>query len=551
MGEEGVIEVAEYDGIVIGGGPNGLTVAAYMAKAGLKVLVVERRYEMGGGLCTERVTHPGFVHNTHAIYHMMVDYAPIFSDLGLEAYGLRFVRPSPNMVMPFLDGSSICLYPDVERTCESIARFSPKDADAYRDMSARFQTYMDDFIAPSTYVKPHSILDGVARMMETQAGREINALAGMTPREIVGDLFAHERVKALMLFAACFWGLDYDLEGLGYLVPLFLNRATNYRLSIGGSHNLAHVLGKVIAENGGMVLGGQILKRIVVEDGVATGVELDDGTVIRATQFVASSLDPHQTFLEYVGEEQGGRDLLDPYFLQRVKDWQWEKMSLLGVHLALERRPHLKAAESAPEIDDALVYIMGYESEADVVRHFDAVYAGELLPGGGFNACFPTVHDPRQAPPGKHTALISQHAPYRLVDGGSENWYRIREQQADECVETLRRYVPNLTTDNIVWRYISTPLDIENKFRNMVEGSFKQGAYIPFQMGSLRPNEECSSNSTPIERLFVCGASTFPGGMVIFGAGYNAANTIAEELGIEKWWSEPELITKAREKGTL
>ncbi len=537
--------MAKYDGIIIGSGPNGLAVAAYLAKAGLKILLLERRYEMGGGLCTEKVTLPGFIHNTHAVYHMMVDYAPVFKDLRLEDYGLRFVRPSPVMAMPLSDGSSICLYTDIDKTCESIGQFSKRDANTYREIADRFQTYMDDFLAPASYCKPVAPIDQVAMMQATEVGRELNELTEKTPKQIVDELFENEHVRGLMLFAACFWGLDYDLEGVGYLVPLFINRATNYRLCIGGSHHLAHVLSKVIYENGGMVLGSKVVKRIIVENGAAKGVELEDGTIITANKFVASSIDPHQTFSRLVGEEH-----LDPYFVQRIKDWKWEASSLLGVHLALDTAPHFIAAEENPDVDKAFVYVVGYETEDDVVSHFDALYRGELV-AGGFNCCFPSVHDSGQAPRGKHTGLISKHAPYNLKNGGPEEWYRVRDEQADECIATLHRYVPNLTSDNILWRYVSTPLDIENKFHNMVNGSIKQGAYIPFQMGYLRPNEECSSNVTPIKGLYVCGASTFSGGMVIFGPGYIAANSIAEDLGIDKWWQEPEMVISAREKGML
>lgn len=184
------------------------------------------------------------------------------------------------------------------------------------------------------------------------------------------------------------------------------------------------------------------------------------------------------------------------------------------------------------------------------MRHYDSIHKGTLYPGG-LNCCFPSIHDPKQAPPSRHTGLISLHAPYNLSDGGSENWYRIREREADRCVELLRQYAPNIGREDILWRYITTPLDIQNKFADMVQGSYKQGAYLPLQMGYLRPNEECSQYATPIPRLYVCGSSTFPGGLITFGPGYNAANKIAEDLGIERWWPEAECVTKAKAKGTL
>jgi phytoene dehydrogenase-like protein len=138
-----------------------------------------------------------------------------------------------------------------------------------------------------------------------------------------------------------------------------------------------------------------------------------------------------------------------------------------------------------------------------------------------------------------------------LKDGGGQRWYKIRHEHAKQNIEMLRKYAPNMTDDNILWTYIASPLDIENKFADMVEGSIKQGGYYPLQMGYLRPNELCSQYATPVKNLYLCGASTFPGGLVTYGAGYNAANRIVEDLKIQKWWKEPEIVTKAKAGGLL
>jgi len=539
--------VTEYDGIIIGAGPNGLTVGAYLAKAGLKVLLLDRRYEIGGGLATEMVTIPGFLHNTHAVYMPMVDYAPPMKDLGLDRmYDLRFIHPPLGVAMPFADGSSICLYSDVDKSCESIARFSPRDAEAYREMHHRYSLYMEEFLAPATYHMPMPAFEQVVKLQSTELGKEISELTEKTPQQVVDGLFEHDKVRTLMLYLTCIWGLEYDLEGLGYLVPLMIDRATRYQLVVGGSHHLAHLMYKFIYRHGGRALGSQLVKRIIVEDGTATGVEMEDGRVYKADKFVASSLDPYQTFLELVSEGH-----LDDHFVLRVKDWKWEWDSLFVVHFALDKAPQFTAAASNPDLERAFIYVVGYESEEDLINHWEAIRRGELLEGAGFNCCFPSVHDSTQAPPGRHTGLISQFAPYRLADGGAKRWYRIREEHAERCVATLRRYAPNMTEENILWHYITTPLDIENKFPSMGEGSIKHGAYLPLQMGFLRPNEECSQYATPIKNLYVCGASTFSGGLITFGPGYNAANRIAEDLGLEKWWEKPEIVARAEEKGLL
>ncbi|MHB8204394.1 MAG: phytoene desaturase family protein [Desulfomonilaceae bacterium] len=538
----------EYDGIILGAGPNGLTVAAYLARAGLKILLLEKRFEAGGGLATEQVTLPGFLHNTHAVYMPMVDYAPPlrdFDDYLTKDYDLKFVFPSLVMAMPFADGTSLRLYQDVEKTCESIAQFSKKDAETYNRIQNRFRELTEDFLGPATYEMAKPAFEQMIKLHATDVGREITAYTEKTPRDIVNELFENDRVRTLFLYLSCMWGLHYDLEGVSYLVPLLFNRATNYRLVVGGSHHLAHLFTKVLYRNGGMIISPVTVKRIIIENGAATGVELEDGVQYKARKFVASSLDPFQTFFKYVGE-----DNLESSFVTRTKDWQWEKSSLFHVHLALNEAPKFKAAEQKSDMNNAFITVLGYENLENLTKHYDAIHKGELFPGG-FNCCFPSMHDPKQAPPGKHTALISLHAPHDLKDGGAEKWYRIREQEADRCVEMLRQYAPNISGDNIIWRYITSPLDIGNKFADMVKGSYKQGAYLPLQMGYLRPNEECSQYATPVKNLYVCGASTFPGGLITFGPGYNAANKIAEDLGIDKWWGEPECVQKAKAKGTL
>jgi len=535
--------MTKYDFIIIGGGPNGLCVAAYLSKAGQKVLVLERHFEVGGGLATEEVTMGGFLHNTHAIYHMMVDYAPPYNDLELEKYRCKYVYPELQVAMPFADGRCLCLYSDVDRSCDSIARFSSKDADTYREVYHKFKLYMDEFLAPGTYVRPLPTLEAVIGLEKTAIGREISEYQPKSPQEIVDELFENERVRTLMLYLACHWGLEYDNGGLGFLVPLMLNRAVNSRLCLGGSHRLSNAPSRGIQEPGGGHLRGSIrIKRIIVEDGAAKGVELEDGTVYEAEKAVVSSIDPHQTFLDLVGEEH-----LSGEFVDTVKNWHWEKWSLCSVHAALEELPAFAADQ---DIDKGLMYILGYETPDDLINHWQEIDRGELSSNVRFNAVFPTMHDPSQAPRGRHTASMAEMAPFNLKDGAEKWWdHKLREEHEERFLATLQKYAPNMTRDKVLWTYFVAPIDFSTKYLDMVQGSIKQGAYEIFQMASNRPNDECSSHRTPIKNLYVCGASVNPGGLVTFGPGYIAANTIAEDLGIEKWWSEPEYIAEARGKG--
>ena len=542
----------EFDGIVIGSGPNGLTTAGYLSKAGLKVAVLERRYEAGGGLATENLTLPGLLIDSHAIYHMMVEYAPPLKDFELDKlYDLEWIYPDPQIVMPFLDGSHIALYQDIQRSYESIAKFSQKDADAFLDFAKWSQECMDLFLAPASYVSPMPSLEQAAKLHANPITRRDDELTQYTPKEIIDDMFENDRVRTLFLYVATMWGLDYDLEGLGYLVPLMINRAWNFRLCKGGSHHMCHLLAKYISRNGSRVITGAMIDRIIVEDGEAKGVVLEDGTIIRAKKFVCSSINPHQTFLDLVGEEH-----LEEELVGRLKQWQYSDTSFFTVHTALFDPPKFTVAENNPELANALMYVVGYECEQDLVDHFEASRRGELH-NGGFNCCFPSLHDPVRVmrhPQSevKHIGLISMEcAPYNLKDGGPQAWNRVRREYAEQCKATLAKYAPNMTDDNVAWDYIGTPLDTENKFPDMKNGCFKQGAYLPLQMGYFRPNEYCSEHDTPIKGLYLGGASTHSGGMVTYGPGYNVANKIAEDLGIDKWWPEPDHVKRAKEANLL
>jgi phytoene dehydrogenase-like protein len=539
-----VIPAARYDGIVIGAGPNGLCVGAYLAKAGQKVLLLDRRLEIGGGLATEQVTIPGFLHNTHAVYHAMVDYAPVFDDLRLaEDYGLRFVKPEVVMSMPLMDGRALSIYADPERTCTSLAKISPTDAQAYRETYHLFRRFMDEFLAPATYVRAHGAFEALVKMESYELTRELRTYQEKSPRQIVDEIYENEHVRALMLYAACKWGLDYDLQGLGFLVPLYLDRAANYQVCVGGSHRLSHVMSKFIYDHGGMIWGSAVIKRIIVQDGVAKGVELADGRVIEAG-WVASTIDPYQTFLEYVGE-----DNLSPDFAVRTRDFKWESMSLFVVSMALTVPPDFSAAAAYPDINRSFINVIGCETEDELIAHWDAVRRGELH-DGGFNCAFPSVHDPAQAPSGRHTGLVSQHAPYKL-HGDPQEWWGIRQEHARRLLATLRKYAPNINDETILAHYVCSPLDIENKFWNMKEGSIKVGGYYPLQMGYNRPNEYCSRHLTPIENLYIGGASVFPGGLVLFGSGYNCATAICEDQCIEPWWQPPSHVQEAIARGLL
>ena len=200
----------------------------------------------------------------------------------------------------------------------------------------------------------------------------------------------------------CMWGLPYDTAGMGYLVLLYLNRAANYQLCKGGSHTIASALGKMIHEHGGMVLGPQRIKRIIVEGGVARGVEMDDGSILEA-RAVLSTIAPQQTFIKLVGKNN-----LEGNFVAKIEGWEWEKFSLMTMHLCLEEPPHFKAAASDSDLDRAFIYILGVDREGQIIAELEALYRGELPEEPIFHASFPSIHDASQAPQGRCSGLITR-----------------------------------------------------------------------------------------------------------------------------------------------
>jgi phytoene dehydrogenase-like protein len=364
--------------------------------------------------------------------------------------------------------------------------------------------------------------------------------------------FENPLLQTLVLHLVCMWGLEPEVTGLGYLVPLYLNRMLNMALIRGGSHRLSSALHRAIISHGGDVLESYTVTRIIVEKGVAKGVEVGLtnaehlGRKTFASRVVITSTDPLTTFTRLIPEDVMAG--ISKGCVETAKSWQWEHWSLFGLHLALKERPRFKAAEADPGVEGAFIKIMGYDSPADFLGHLKTIKQGGLGIAGHVTVV--SDIDPLQAPvdvqPGVATVRFETLAPFEAREG---NWDDISQSYGDRILDRIRQYAPNIDKGKIIRRYENPPSYIESKFVNMVKGSFKHGAYESLQMGYMRPNIECSGYRTPVQNLYLCGASAYPGGMVLLGGGYNAANVVAKDLGLKPWWSEPEIVAKARARG--
>ena len=284
--------VTGFDGVIIGGGHNGLTCAAYLARTGLSVAVVERNDEVGGGCATQELTLPGFRHNTHSNYHFLQE-GPVPADLELQRYGLRYIYPRVQHSTIFRDGRAVTVHTDPARTAESFARFSRADADRWLELYGRYAEAARDLMNGFLYSRPLPP-PVLAERLQGDLGRDLLSYLPLSIYEAVDRNFESEQVR--VLFKSFLHAISIEnVPGTGGFLPRLLSRIARLGVPVGGAANVANALRGVIEEYGGTVITGAHVQRILVGDGRATGVELATGEVIGARRFVASAVDAPQT----------------------------------------------------------------------------------------------------------------------------------------------------------------------------------------------------------------------------------------------------------------
>ena len=528
----------EYDGIVIGAGHNGMILQGYLLKAGLSVAVVERHLELGGGLdAHENPRKPGYWHNMHSVNHRAVPDLPWFRDLELASYGQEYVRPEIAAAILFRDKTALCWHNgDVEKTCASIARFSKRDAQTFADFHRRFMPVVKNIIAPETFSPPLAADRKRELLEKSPFGQAYYEFAGRSIRQVLADVFEHDRVRAMIGYLFLIRGHELDQQGQGYVVPVACAGGINSTVSRGTSHRLAHTLNQMVVKNGGDVYEGQAAAEIILENARAAGVRLADGRVLKARKFVASTLNPQQTFLEMIGP-----DKLEPWLRKRAENFKYsETTPICTLHLALKARPDYLAAKYDSDVNRAWLIVMGVESTEDVDALAEDCHAGRVPSRAQLIGGVPTIFDPTQAPPGCHTAFWWQLAPYSLKEG-PQHWDQIRDDVCRRGMELIREFSPNINPDTIADWHGTSPLDIERHLPNMRHGDWMCGELSQDQFLDKRPFPECSRYSTPIPGLYLAGSCCHPGGNITGAPGYNAANVIAHDQGVDRWWKPHDL----------
>ncbi len=517
-----------YDGIIIGAGHHGLVLGSYLARAGLKVLLVERRLTYGGGLSTREVTQPGFYHNLHSINHFHITETPWFKDLGLESR-VSYITPRYEFGQAHLDGTALVLGRDLEETIANIARFSRKDAATFRDWNRKAEAITGSILLPERYAEPLPQAEREALLARTALGRDFLAVTRRQPLEVVDELFENEHVKLLFLFKVSLFGtwLTDTLSKtspMGSVIRAF-DLQSGYQLCRGGSFNLARGLMETFIAAGGTFAPQVRIDRIVIEGGRATGIALDDGRVVRAKQFVASTIDVHQTFESLIGREQ-----LPQRLQSKLDGFQYTAWTLFGLHLALHESPRFAAEAFDPNINRALKWSIGADTMADLFSAHRDVQAGRVPSLVQFGSGPLSLIDPTQAPPGKHTSYAWHVMPLD-PDAGGNDYEAFKEEFSEKILQTWARYCPNMTSKNIIGQYAYTAREYVAEFPNMRGGDIFMGA---FNAEQVMYNH--FGYRTPVANLYYAGSAAHPGGAISGGSGYISAGIIARDLGLELWW---------------
>jgi phytoene dehydrogenase-like protein len=512
-----------YDIIFAGAGHNNLVTAAYAARAGFRVLVLEAAARIGGDTTCEELTLPGFVHDPCATAHNLIQSNPLMRDdeLGLAERGLKYLYPDPVFTMPFLDGASITMWRDLERTCAEIARFSSADAAAYRELLHDW-----DLMAPvvnserAATPRPPETVEALTR--SSSLGDRMIDIRRATALDIIKERFGNEHVRAFFAWIAFMTLHPLDEPETGLLAFSLVAGRQRYSwiLPEGGSIRLPLALQRVVEENGGDIQTSKPIVRIIVEGERANGVETAGGESYRAEQAIVSSI--HIKHLPGIlGEEHLPAD-----YLAGIARWQ-PNLTMFVSHYALSEAPLFGSGKDAR----AAVTMAALES----LESYDLMLAAFRkrridLTDPVLLVLTPTVIDQSRAPAGKHTFKVVSFLPYELTHG-PEQWDRVKVDVSHEIFERVARYSPNLSRRIVLAEHIDSPLDLERRNPANWRGSCHGGANTPEQSGYFRPVAGWSSYRTPVAGLYQNGACTHPGGSVSGLPGRNCARILLEDLG--------------------
>jgi phytoene desaturase len=513
-----------YDVAIIGGGHNGLTCACYLARAGLRVVVLERRHIVGGAVCTEDDIIPGYKIDVGSSAHIMIHLTPVVRELELERFGLEYLDCDPFAFAPTDDGP-IYFWKDLDKTCDSIARVSPPDAEAYRRFVGEWGALNEGVF--EAFLKPPTMFN-LARHLIFRRNPQQKNPAEMVRKlmssygQVVRETFRHEGLRAALTWLAAQSGPPPTESATGDFVGWHaMMHKSGVKRPRGGSGALTQALARCLEHHGGEVRLSAPVEKIELAGSQATGVLLSGGKSLAARRIV-SNAHVRTTFLDLIGAET-----LPGELAARVANIRIGNGFGLIVRCAVSELPDYTAAPSGGQ---PAACHQGLQLLCPTMDYLDAAY-GDYLTGrpsaqpGALAMTFSAV-DPTLAPPGRHTLFIwGQYYPYQLAN--SQSWPDIQEREADKLIETVNRYAPNVKS-SILARFVQSPLDLEQRL-GLLRGNVMHVEMSFDQMFMFRPLPEMSAYKTPIKNLYLTGASTHPGGGVFAASGRNTAMVVLKD----------------------
>jgi len=525
------------DIIIIGGGHNGLVAACYLAKAGLKTLVLERREVVGGAAVTEEI-HPGFRCSTLA--HSAAPFFPqIVKDLQLARHGLEFINPDVRVLALARAGNPICIYNDTRRTVEELEKVSARDAQSYPEFERSFAR-IGKVLAPLLTSTPPAIehpspgelwnlgkLGKSFRGLGKKDAYRLLRWAPMAVADLVAEWFETETLRATIAARGIFgafagpWSAGTS-TGLLWQAAMDGHAIAPASFVRSGMGALTEALAKAARNAGAEVRTGTQVERIETTDERAAKVILKTGEEI-AARAIVSNADPRTTFLKLVDPAD-----LEPNFLLKIRNYRGVGVSA-KINLALSGLPSFTGIGDgdSKEVAAKLSGRIHIGPDIDYLeRAFDAAKYGDYSPQPYFDITIPSLLEPTLAPAGAHVMSVHvQYAPYKLKKG---DWNSRREEFADNVLDVVAGYAPNLK-QMIVARQVITPLDLEETY-GLSGGHIHHGEQSLDQFFTFRPIIGWAQYRTPIKGLYLCGAGTHPGGGVTGGPGANAAREIIRDF---------------------
>ena len=519
-----------YDAIVIGAGHNGLTCACYLAKAGLKVLVLEQYHTVGGMTVTEEETLPGFWSDVHASGYQLANISPVPHELGLlDRYEL--IEPEIPFSHAFPNGDIISVHRDIEKTVSEISRYSLRDAETWRALMNRFLAQKSAIIA-SMFSPPPSFPAAAADFAASPAGMEAYRFSIQSVRSWANQTFEAAATKTLFSSFATFLGASPDDAGgaeLGWLFASVLQNVGN-NLVKGGMNRVTLTLAEYLQAHGGEIRTNVLAEKILGDAKRATGVRLSGGEEITVEHLVVSNVDPGLLVVDLLGTP-----MVEEEIVSKMEQYEWGD-SVFVMFVALESPINYKAGPAARQ--SAHVHLT--EPSLDFFARVYLQCRGGALPSAPMIVSWnDSAIDPSRAPVGKALMkFVVLSVPYVITGDATgkiaaRTWDEAREPYADYLIELITGdYIPDLKA-KILKRVAHSPVDISRRIISAVRGTLGQGAFVPYQSGALRPIPELGQYRTPVANVYLCSSGSHPGPGVSMAPGRNAAQVIFGDLGLD------------------